>query len=58
MKESKYSALLSDYFFQPIAFETLGPVNASALNFPSEVDRRLSSLSGDPRDTIRYEMLF
>jgi len=32
-KESKYSSLPPDYIFQPVAFETLGPINASALNF-------------------------
>jgi len=37
--------------FQPVAIETLGPLNASALNFLSEVGRRLTSLSGDPRET-------
>ena len=31
--------------------ETLGPLNASALNFLSEVGRRLSSSSGDLRET-------
>ena len=38
-------------FCQPVAFETLGRLNASALNFQSEVGRRLSSLSGNPRET-------
>jgi len=37
--------------FQPVAIETFGPLNASALNFLSEVGRRLTSLSGDCRDT-------
>ena len=40
-----------DYIFQPVAIETLGPVNVSALNFLSEVGRRLTSLSGDSRET-------
>ena len=31
--------------------ETHGPLNASALNFLSEVGRRLSSVSGDSRET-------
>jgi len=35
----------------PVAIETLGPLNASALNFLSGVGRRLSSLSGDSRET-------
>jgi len=38
--------------FQPVAIETLGPLNASAVNFLSEVGRRLTSLSGDPRETL------
>ena len=50
-KESKYSALPSDYLFQPIAFENLGPLNGSGLNFLSEVGRRLSASSQDPRET-------
>jgi len=50
-KESKCSTLPSDYIFQWIVSETLGPLNASALNFLSEDGRRLSSLSGDPRET-------
>jgi len=37
--------------FQPVATETLGPLNASALNFSSEVGRQLTSLSADSRET-------
>jgi len=33
------------------ALETLGPLNASAVNFRSEVGHWLSSLSEDPRGT-------
>ena len=51
-KESKYSSLPPEYLFQPVAIETLGPLNASALNFLSEVGRRLTSLSGDPRVSV------
>ena len=50
-KESKYSSLPPEYLFQPVAIETLGPLNASAVNFLSEMGRRLTSLSGDPRET-------
>ena len=49
-KESKYSTLPPDLTFQPIAMETHGSLNASALNFLSEVNRRLSSVSGDSRE--------
>jgi len=50
-KESKYSTLTSDLIFQPIAMETHGPLNTSALNFLNEVGRRSSSVSGDSRET-------
>ena len=46
-KESEYSTI-----FEPIAIETNGPLNASALNFLSEVGRRLNSISGDLRETL------
>ena len=32
-KEDKYSRLAADYLFQPIAVETLGPINESAYDF-------------------------
>ena len=51
-KESKYSSLPPEYLFQPVAIETLGPLNASALNFLSEVGSRLTSLSGGSRETL------
>ena len=50
-KESKYSTLPADLIFQPIAMETHGPLNASSLNFLSEVGRRLSFVSGDSSET-------
>ena len=50
-KETKYSSLPRDFIFQPVAIETLGPLNASAVNFLSEVGSRLTSLSGDSRET-------
>ena len=33
-KESKYSTLPSDYIFQPVEFETLGPLNAYSSELP------------------------
>ena len=32
-KEDKYSGLSAEYIFQPIAVETLGPINESASDF-------------------------
>ena len=50
-KESKYSLLPPDYIFQPVAFERLGSLNSSGYDFLCEVGRRLSVVSGDPRET-------
>ena len=50
-KETKYSSLPPDFIFQPVAIETLGPLNASGVNFLSAVGRRLTFLSGDSRET-------
>jgi len=50
-KEIKYSSLPPDFIFQPVAIETLGLLSASALNFLSEVGRRLTSLSRDSCET-------
>ena len=39
-----YSVLPSDYLFQQIAFENLGTLNGSGLDFLNEVGHRLSAL--------------
>ena len=49
-KELKYSELTLSYIFVPIAFETLGPFGNKAINFLSELGRRISSVTGDPRE--------
>jgi len=43
MKEAKYCDLLASFSFQPIAVETLGPINESAVDFLRELGRRISS---------------
>ena len=51
-KEAKYSDLPGSYYtFQPLAFETLGPLNASSMAFVTELGRRLSESTDDPRET-------
>lgn len=50
-KVQKYSALCSTHFFQPIAMETLGPFNSSASLFVSQLGKRLTSVSGDRRES-------
>ena len=50
-KTNKYAALPSCYIFQPIALETLGALNTSAVEVLTEVGKRISQLSGEPRAT-------
>ena len=50
-KVQKYSALTPTHDFQPIALETLGPINSSATQFLRQLGKRLASASGDPRET-------
>jgi len=50
-KSVKYSSLPTSHIFQPLAFETLGPINSSGITFLSELGRRLSSITGDQRES-------
>jgi hypothetical protein len=50
-KIEKYVELERTYFFQPVAFETLGPSCLSTVNFITELGHRLSRVSGDLRET-------
>ena len=50
-KEVKYSDLLSSHTFQPLAFETLGPLSSSTTVFLTELGRQLLSSTGEPRET-------
>jgi len=45
-KDAKYATLQSHYDFQPIAVETLGPINESATSFLYDLGRRISLVSG------------
>ena len=47
---NKYEYLPASYLFEPIAFETLGPMNLSALNLLNDLGRKISSVSGDDRE--------
>lgn len=47
----KYAELARSYIFQPIAVENLGPINTSALEFFSELGRKLYNSSGDERES-------
>jgi len=50
-KLDKYSQLSSTYFFVPLAFETLGPINNEGLTFLSDLGKKLGTVTGDPRET-------
>ena len=50
-KSAKYTNIETIYMFQPIAVESLGPINASGCAFLSKLGRELSTQSGDDRET-------
>src|SRR6218665_2930306 len=50
-KTAKYALLPATRVFVPIAFETLGPVNAEGAEFLSELGCHISSVSGDQHET-------
>jgi len=50
-KEVKYSDIPASYLFQPIAVETLGPINESAVDFLRELGCRISSKFQEDRQT-------
>jgi len=49
-KTAKYAALESRYMFQPIAVESLGPINCSAVSFLNGLGRRIAKVSRETRD--------
>jgi len=49
-KSVKYADLPASYLFEPIAFETLDPMNLSALNLLNDLGRKISSVSDDDRE--------
>ena len=50
-KEVKYSDLPASFSFQPIAVETLGPINESAVDFLRKLGRRISSKFQEERQS-------
>ena len=50
-KRKEYSALSRAYIFTPIAVETLGTWGPEALDFVTELGRRLAAITGDPRSS-------
>lgn len=50
-KEDKYIEISRVHLFFPLAFETMGPINLVGQDFISELGRRISSSTDDPRET-------
>jgi len=50
-KLAKYSALGTQYDFQPVAVETLGPLNESACVFLNNLGRKIGENTGDDWST-------
>ena len=50
-KRAKYAKIIQSHLFIPIAIETLGPINMDGQRFLDSLGERLSSVSGDPRET-------
>ena len=50
LKVAKYSNLASTFDFIPLAFETLGPLNAAGFSFLKALGRKLSAVSGESRE--------
>ena len=50
-KEDKYSQIVNSHIFIPLAIETLGPINSKGAAFLSELGRRISTCTGDPRES-------
>ena len=49
-KIEKYRALENRYVFCPVAAETIGPIDEGSLELLSEIGRRLTEISGEPRE--------
>ena len=49
-KNAKYSSLPASHSFQPIALETHGPLNNSAVDFLTDLGHRISSVTGEERE--------
>jgi len=50
-KQDKYVELAKSYLFQPLSFETMGPINISGQSFITELGRRICEVSGEKRET-------
>ena len=49
-KQAKFATLSGSYVFQPIALETLGTINESAVQFLNDLGYRITSVSTDDKE--------
>jgi hypothetical protein len=50
-KITKYTTAALTHVFVPLAFETLGVWGEDAIRFVSDLGRRISAVTGEPRET-------
>ena len=50
-KEKHYQELSRDFFFTPVASETMGSWGESSLGFLKDLGSRVAAVSGDKRET-------
>src|SRR6218665_100915 len=50
-KALNYATLPTTHVFQPVAIETLGPLDPSACDFINQIGSRMSAITGDRRET-------
>jgi len=48
---AKYASLSAAYLVQPIALETLGPINESAVEFLNTLGHRIAAISSDDKES-------
>ena len=52
LKITKYSDLEDKCIFQPVAVESLGPLNEAACQFLKDLGKRIFAQSGDERERV------
>jgi len=56
-RKSAKTLLPASYIFQPIALETLGPMNSSAMEFFTVLGHKIGVSSGDERERFLFQRL-
>jgi len=51
-KVSIYDDIPASFMFQPVALETLGPINETAIRFVEDLGHRISAISSEAREGV------